>query len=156
MPVVDALMAGAQTVLYWAAPVGGALIEETALLDRWPCGARHPDRAASTGWPRHAGAGHSSVGATARSARLAAETIPETAGTRLQSDLNFAQAASPPAAPLSMASPRRVTAPPPRPAATPPNSDKPAWATIAPAALRITASRTDPSPRRAPNAPRRR
>lgn len=35
MPVVDALTAAAQTVLPDAAPLGGALVEETALIARW-------------------------------------------------------------------------------------------------------------------------
>ncbi|MCW2685943.1 MAG: exonuclease, polymerase epsilon subunit family, partial [Mycobacterium sp.] len=35
MPVVDAICAGAQSVLPTAAPLGGALVEETALVARW-------------------------------------------------------------------------------------------------------------------------
>ncbi|TFV60580.1 DEDD exonuclease domain-containing protein [Mycobacterium sp. PS03-16] len=35
MPVVDAITAGAQTVLPEPAPLGGALVEETALIARW-------------------------------------------------------------------------------------------------------------------------
>ncbi|MFN8101221.1 MAG: DEDD exonuclease domain-containing protein [Mycobacterium sp.] len=84
MPVVDALTAGAQTVLYRAAPVGGALIEETALLDRWLAAPGTRIVRASTGWASPAaGAGHFGAwAATARSARLAAETIPETAAAQ--------------------------------------------------------------------------
>lgn len=35
MPVVDAITAGAQAILPAAAPLGGALVEETALIARW-------------------------------------------------------------------------------------------------------------------------
>jgi DNA polymerase-3 subunit epsilon len=35
MPVVEAIRAGAQTVLAMPAPLGGALVEETALIARW-------------------------------------------------------------------------------------------------------------------------
>lgn len=35
MPVVDALRSGAQVVLPRAAPLGGALVEEAALIARW-------------------------------------------------------------------------------------------------------------------------
>ena len=35
MPVVDAICVGAQAVLPTEAPLGGALVEETALIARW-------------------------------------------------------------------------------------------------------------------------
>ena len=35
MPVVDAIQAGAQAILPAPAPLGGALVEETALIARW-------------------------------------------------------------------------------------------------------------------------
>ena len=35
MPVVDAICAGAQAILPTSAPLGGALVEETALIARW-------------------------------------------------------------------------------------------------------------------------
>jgi DNA polymerase-3 subunit epsilon len=35
MPVVDAIRAGAQVILPQSAPLGGALVEETALIARW-------------------------------------------------------------------------------------------------------------------------
>jgi DNA polymerase III subunit epsilon len=35
MPVVDAIQAGAQAILPQSAPLGGALVEETALIARW-------------------------------------------------------------------------------------------------------------------------
>lgn len=35
MPVVDALITGAQVVLPQPAPLGGALVEETSLIARW-------------------------------------------------------------------------------------------------------------------------
>ncbi len=74
MPVVEALRAGAQTILHRDAPLGGALIEETALLARWLAtpGSRIVD--ASTGWASPLGSAGRLDGwaATARSARLAA------------------------------------------------------------------------------------
>ena len=35
MPVIDAIHAGAQAILHEPAPLGGALVEETALIARW-------------------------------------------------------------------------------------------------------------------------
>ena len=79
MPVVDALTAAAQTVLYQAAPLGGALVEETALLDRWLVTPGTRIVRASTGWASPAGgAGHFGTwSATARSARVAAQGFSE-------------------------------------------------------------------------------
>ncbi|KAA8969330.1 MAG: DEDD exonuclease domain-containing protein [Mycobacterium sp.] len=83
MPVVDALRAGAQVVLPEAAPLGGALVEETALIARWLAtpGVRVV-RCAETddgaGWVsplRGAGRWAAWAGA-ARSARRAAEQVP--------------------------------------------------------------------------------
>jgi DNA polymerase-3 subunit epsilon len=75
MPVIDALVAGAQNVLPSNAPLGGALVEETALVARWLSGPGvrivrcEPGYASPLGsagpWSGWAG--------TARSARLAAE-----------------------------------------------------------------------------------
>lgn len=84
LPVVDALRAAAQTVLVEAAPLGGALVEETALIVRWLSapGVRLVRVDGDQGWsaPR-AGAGRwSAWAATARSARLAAEQAPARAG----------------------------------------------------------------------------
>ncbi|MBX7453174.1 DEDD exonuclease domain-containing protein [Mycolicibacterium sp. 3033] len=83
MPVVDALCAAAQTVLPSAAPHGGALIEEIALIARW---LTHPGvrivRAGSesdAGYCSPIGAAGRWAGwaASARSARVAAEQLDE-------------------------------------------------------------------------------
>jgi DNA polymerase-3 subunit epsilon len=79
MPVVDAIQAGAQAILRAAAPLGGALVEETALIARWLAtpGVRivrvsDPD---STGWasPLRSAGAWAAWAASARSARLAGE-----------------------------------------------------------------------------------
>jgi DNA polymerase-3 subunit epsilon len=79
MPVVDAISAGAQAILRMAAPLGGALVEETALIARWLAtpGVRivrvlSVDDAGWTTPLRSAGA-WADWAATARSARLAVE-----------------------------------------------------------------------------------
>ncbi|TRW76517.1 DEDD exonuclease domain-containing protein [Mycolicibacterium sp. 018/SC-01/001] len=83
MPVVDALCAAAQTVLPSAAPHGGALIEEIALIARWLA---HPgvrivrtDSASDSGYCSPIGAAGRWAGwaASARSARVAAEQLAE-------------------------------------------------------------------------------
>ena len=75
MPVVDAISAAAQAILPVAAPLGGALVEEVALIMRWLA---HPGVRivrAEPGWASPVGsAGRwASWAASARSARLAAE-----------------------------------------------------------------------------------
>lgn len=77
MPVVDALCAAAQSVLPSADPLGGALVEETALITRW---LTHPGVRivrADQGYcsPLDAAGRWASWAATARSARLAAEQL---------------------------------------------------------------------------------
>ena len=82
MPVVDAIRAGAQVVLQQPAPLGGALVEETALIVRWLAapGVRivrvttGGDDAAA-GWCSLLGSAGPWAGwaASARSARVAAE-----------------------------------------------------------------------------------
>ena len=82
MPVVDAIRAGAQVVLQQPAPLGGALVEETALIVRWLAapGVRivrvttGGDDAAA-GWCSPLGSAGPWAGwaASARSARAAAE-----------------------------------------------------------------------------------
>jgi DNA polymerase-3 subunit epsilon len=80
MPVVDAIRAGAQVVLPKSAPLGGALVEETALIARWlaapgvrivrvSCGDE------GSGWcsPLGSAGPWAEWAASARSARLAAE-----------------------------------------------------------------------------------
>ena len=77
MPVVDALCAGAQAILPDTAPLGGALVEETAPVGM--LGSPSPgntDRAYITRLgltPLHAAGRWAAWAATARSARLAAE-----------------------------------------------------------------------------------
>ena len=79
MPVINAIHAGAQAILRLAAPLGGALVEETALIARWLAfpGVRivrvaDPD---STGWasPLRSAGPWAAWAALARSARLAGE-----------------------------------------------------------------------------------
>jgi DNA polymerase III subunit epsilon len=79
MPVVEAIRAAAQTVIPKRAPLGGALVEETALIARWLAapGVRivRVTGADDAGWasPLKAAGGWAQWAATARSARLAAE-----------------------------------------------------------------------------------
>lgn len=77
MPVVDALHSGAQTILTESAPLGGALVEETALLARWLTTPGTRIVRASRGWtsPVHAAGKWAAWAAAARSARLAAEQV---------------------------------------------------------------------------------
>jgi DNA polymerase-3 subunit epsilon len=76
MPVVDAIQAGAQAILPAAAPLGGALVEETALIARWltAAGVRIV-RVTDEGWasPLRSAGAWSAWAASARSARLADE-----------------------------------------------------------------------------------
>lgn len=76
MPVVDAIVAGAQAILPTPAPLGGALVEETALITRWLTtpGVRMV-RVAEDGWasPLRSAGAWSAWAAAARSARLASE-----------------------------------------------------------------------------------
>ena len=80
MPVVDAILAGAQVILPQPAPLGGALVEETALVARWLAapGVRIVRVTASdeaTGWctPLRSAGPWAQWAASARSARVAAE-----------------------------------------------------------------------------------
>lgn len=75
MPVVDAICAAAQTILPAPAPLGGAMVEETALIARW---LGHPGVRivrADDGYasPLGAAGGLAEWAALARSARLAAQ-----------------------------------------------------------------------------------
>jgi DNA polymerase-3 subunit epsilon len=77
MPVIDAIRAGAQVMLPQPAPLGGALVEETALVARWLTapGVRIVYTTGDEGWCtklRSAGP-WAEWAASARSARLAAE-----------------------------------------------------------------------------------
>ncbi len=73
MPVVDAVCAGAQTVLAAPAPLGGALVEETALIARWLHAPGVRIVRCEPGYAVPAGSAGSWAGwaATARSARVA-------------------------------------------------------------------------------------
>jgi DNA polymerase-3 subunit epsilon len=77
MPVVDAIHAGAQAILRVPAPLGGALVEETALIARWlaPPGVRIVRVADDDGWasPLRSAGRWAAWAASARSARLACE-----------------------------------------------------------------------------------
>ena len=80
MPVVDAIHAGAQAILRAPAPLGGALVEETALIARWLAapGVRivRVDGADDAGWasPLRSAGAWAAWATTARSARLAWRT----------------------------------------------------------------------------------
>ena len=75
MPVVDAITVAAQTILPQQAPLGGALVEETALITRWLAGPGVRIVRAENGYasPIGSAARWADWAATARSARLAAE-----------------------------------------------------------------------------------
>ena len=75
MPVIDALRAGAQKVLPTAAPLGGALVEETALIAKWLSrpGVRIVRSEPGYASPVASAGPWSAWAAAARSARLAAE-----------------------------------------------------------------------------------
>lgn len=77
MPVVEAITAGAQVILPQDAPLGGALVEETALIARWLAGegVRVVRTAGERGWcsPLHSAGPWAQWAAAARSARVAAE-----------------------------------------------------------------------------------
>jgi DNA polymerase III subunit epsilon len=75
MPVVDAICAGAQAVLPDTTPLGGALVEETALIARWLGQPGVRIVRADTGWasPVAAAGRWAAWAAMARSARAAAD-----------------------------------------------------------------------------------
>jgi DNA polymerase-3 subunit epsilon len=77
MPVVDAISAGAQTILTEPAPLGGALVEETGLIARWLATPGTRIVRTSEGWasPAHAAGRWAVWSATARSARVAAAQL---------------------------------------------------------------------------------
>ncbi|MGW0162350.1 DEDD exonuclease domain-containing protein [Mycobacterium sp. NPDC003323] len=75
MPVVEAITAAAQTILPKSAPLGGALVEETALIVRWLAGPGVRIVSAEPGYASPVGSAAHWRGwaASARSARLAAD-----------------------------------------------------------------------------------
>ena len=77
MPVVDALRGVAQVVLPQPAPLGGALVEETALIARWLAAPGVRIVSATTGFasPRHSAGRWLEWAATARSAQHAASEL---------------------------------------------------------------------------------
>lgn len=77
MPVVEALRNSAQVVLPEAAPLGGALVEETSLLCRWLArpGVRIVNATDGFASPLHSAGAWSAWAATARSARYAAADL---------------------------------------------------------------------------------
>jgi DNA polymerase-3 subunit epsilon len=86
MPVVDALCAAAQVVLPTAAPLGGALVEETGLIARWLAGPGVRIVRCDPGWtsPARSAGRWATWAAAARSARIAAEQAVE--GSELLSE----------------------------------------------------------------------
>ncbi|AEV75010.1 exonuclease, DNA polymerase III, epsilon subunit family [Mycolicibacterium rhodesiae NBB3] len=79
MPVVDAICAGAQAILPNQAPLGGALVEETALIARWLARPGVRIVRADSGYASPAGSAgrFAAWSASARSARIAAEQLAE-------------------------------------------------------------------------------
>ena len=77
MPVIDAICVGAQAVLPTSAPLGGALVEETALIARWLTQPGVRIVRAEPGWasPIAAAGRWAQWASTARSARAAAEQV---------------------------------------------------------------------------------
>jgi DNA polymerase-3 subunit epsilon len=77
MPVIDAICAGAQAVLPTSVPLGGALVEETALIARWLAqpGVRVVRAEPGYASPVAAAGRWAAWAASAHSARLAAEQI---------------------------------------------------------------------------------
>ena len=75
MPVIDAICAGAQAVLPTSAPLGGALVEETALIARWLAqpGVRIVKAEPGYASPIGSAGRLAAWAASARSARVAAE-----------------------------------------------------------------------------------
>jgi DNA polymerase III subunit epsilon len=75
MPVIDAIHAGAQVILHESAPLGGALVEETALIARWLAAPGVRIVRTSDGWasPLRSAGVWTAWAAAARSARLASQ-----------------------------------------------------------------------------------
>jgi DNA polymerase III subunit epsilon len=79
MPVIDAICAGAQAIIPTDAPLGGTLVEETALIARWLTqpGVRIVRAEPGYASPIGAAGRWAAWAASARSARMAAEQIDE-------------------------------------------------------------------------------
>jgi DNA polymerase-3 subunit epsilon len=91
MPVVDAITIGAQAILPTMSPLGGAIVEETALLARWLAlpGVRVVRADDGYATPLGAAGRHAEWAATARSARIAARQLAD-------EDLEMARMLHPP------------------------------------------------------------
>ena len=91
MPVVDAICACAQAVLPTSAPLGGALVEETALIARWLTAPGVRMVRADTGWASPVAAAGRWAGwaASARSARIAADQIADVRTTKSLTPSDF-------------------------------------------------------------------
>jgi DNA polymerase-3 subunit epsilon len=89
MPVIDAIHAGAQVILHESAPLGGALVEETALIARWLAapGVRIVRTSDSWASPLRSAGVWTAWAAAARSARLASQQDPALVVRELGSDL---------------------------------------------------------------------
>jgi DNA polymerase III subunit epsilon len=87
MPVVVAIEAAAQVILPQPAPLGGALVEETALIARWlaATGVRIVRTSGEQGWcsPVRSAGPWAEWAAAARSARVAAEQAVTSRGSEL-------------------------------------------------------------------------
>ncbi|PRI15557.1 hypothetical protein B2J96_09170 [Mycobacterium shigaense] len=88
LPVVDSIHAGAQTILYEPAPLGGALVEETALIARWLGAPGVRIVRASHGWasPLRAAGTWAAWAAAAHSARLAGRQAVEGQDSELSAE----------------------------------------------------------------------
>jgi DNA polymerase-3 subunit epsilon len=79
MPVIDAIRAGAQAIVPEPAPLGGALVEETAIIARWLAGPGVRIVCADAGWasPLHSAGPLTGWATSARSAQLTAKQASE-------------------------------------------------------------------------------
>lgn len=157
MPVVDAIRRGAQAILPTPAPLGGALVEEIALIARW---------LAEPG-VRIVGVSNDAAGLASQCARpargqrgrqrRARPSWPASSSAEVGSQIcrpnRTHRASNCSAAPVSIAALARRN-PSSQAGSHSARLDNPAWATIAPAALSTTASRTGPWHRPTPRAPR--
>jgi DNA polymerase-3 subunit epsilon len=90
MPVVDSICAGAQTIVSTPAPLGGALVEETALIARWLTtpGVRIVRTDDTWASPLQSAGPWTAWATSARSARLAAEEAVRDPGSDAPAELH--------------------------------------------------------------------
>lgn len=147
MPVVDAIRRGAQAILPTPAPLGGALVEEIALIARWLAepGVRivgvSNDAAGLASPVRSAARGQRGRQRRARPSWPASSSAE--VGSQICRPNRTHRASNCSAAPVSIAALARRN-PSSQAGSHSARLDNPAWATIAPAALSTTASRTGP------------